>query len=244
MKHLIIGCGVVGDATGHMLESIGEDVYYSDIDINKLQGKKTLLEVRPFPDIGIYWICTAEWNTEEVCSELDSTYKIVVIRSTVPPRFTDEMQKKYDIQHIAHCPEFLRANFARQDTMNPDRIVIGTRDMETLKILWKIFRKLTANGILTTTPTESSLIKLMSNAYLSTQISFWNEIDKICKEYSVCTKTVVEGCKGDHRIGYYGTDPTKGKFGGFCLPKDLITLIKVSKKHKLLKAVKKVNDEL
>lgn len=241
MRHLVIGAGVTGDATGHMLESIGEDVYYYDVDDSKLLGKKKMNYTIGYD---IYWICTAEWNTEEVIETLANTYKMVVIRSTVPPGFTNRMRTTYNLHHIAHCPEFLREAFAREDAMNPDRVIIGTYDIPLLRVLWKLFTKLTPNTKQCVTPVESELIKLMSNAYLSTQISFWNEMDKICEEYSVNTARVIEGCKGDHRVGYYGTDPTRGKFGGFCLPKDLIALIKVSRNHKLLKAVKKVNDDL
>ena len=240
MRHLVIGAGVTGDATGHMLESIGENVYYYDVDKSKLEGRKTMEEAILYD---IYWICTAEWNTESVLKKLSGTNKLVVIRSTVPPGFTDRVRKKYNFWHIAHCPEFLREISAREDALKPDRVVIGTNDALIANILCEIFRRITTT-LFVTTSTESELIKLMSNAYLSTQISFWNEMNEICKQYKVRTNAVIWSCKADHRVGCYGTDPTRGKFGGFCLPKDLVALIKASHNHRLLKAVKRVNDEL
>lgn len=240
MKHLVIGVGTVGDATGYMLEQFGEDVAYHDIDLRKTQNKK-LLNYQTWYDV--YWICTSEWDVEKVLGFLEGTDRIVIIRSTVSPTFIDTMQEKYHIKHIAHIPEFLREKYAREDVMNPERVIVGTYSYQVIATLSSLLQRFVVL-IEVVNPTESSLIKLISNAYLATQISFWNEMKRICKQYKVVrSKMVVKGCVLDSRISKYGTDLSKGPFAGFCLPKDLQTLISIARKNKLLTAVQEVNNE-
>ena len=246
MNHLIIGTGVVGDATGFILEELGERVWYYDIDEKKVEYRKqaTIYDT----DFDVYWVCTAEWNVEDVIKELTGTMKIVVVRSTTPPGIVDSLGKEYAIQHIAHVPEFLRERYARQDALHPDRVVIGTEDALSFSILNDLFGKLKPIGqipILLVSPRESEMIKLVSNAYLSTQISFWNEICWICRGIGIEPGVVTMGVGLDSRVSSYGRGRF-GKFGGFCLPKDLKTLINIAKMKKcrtiLLDSVKKVND--
>ena len=167
MNHLIIGTGVVGDATGFILEELGERVWYYDIDEKKVEYRKqaTIYDT----DFDVYWVCTAEWNVEDVIKELTGTMKIVVVRSTTPPGTVDSLGKEYAIQHMAHVPEFLRERYARQDALHPDRVVIGTEDALSFSILNDLFGKLKPIGqipILLVSPRESEMIKLVSNGYL------------------------------------------------------------------------------
>lgn len=240
MKHLIIGVGTVGDATGYVLEQFGEDVSYRDIDLKKTKGRK-LSDYQARYDV--YWVCTAEWDVEKVLEFLKYIDRIVVVRSTVSPTFIDEMQEKYHLKYIAHIPEFLREKYARKDAENPERIIVGTYSYDVAGKLAPLLQCFNV-PIEFVNPTESALIKLMSNAYLAAQISYWNEMKRICKQYKVVRpETVVRGCIRDSRISKYGTNLRKGPFAGACLPKDLNTLISVARNCKLLTAVREVNDD-
>ena len=238
MKHLIVGVGIVGDATGYMLKYLKQDVVYYDIDDNKLKGRKVCYIES---EIDVIWICTAEWDIDSAIKPYAGTDKIVVIRSTTKPGETVAYGKKYHIKNIAHIPEFLRANSARLDAITPDRVVIGAS-------VPSIYEKLCFLNELGYTyytyPNVSEMIKLVANAYLSTQISFWNEIRLICEAHLLEPQQVIEAVKKDKRISEYGTH-NLGAFGGFCLPKDLKQLIFAAKQSGcgtwILQAVEMVN---
>jgi len=238
MKHLVIGCGMVGNATRYVLEKIGEDVFCTDKNREVLAGKRVGSIV---DDYDIYWICTNEWDTEKVVAELENTDKIVVIRSTSPPGFTNHMEIAYDIKHIAHVPEFLREKHWRYDVMHPDRVIIGSYDAKTVFALKKLFKKVTTY-VYVSSPEDSEMTKLVSNAYLSAQISFWNEIKNICRANNINPNVVANLVSKDKRVSSYGHSKF-GKYGGHCLPKDIASLILYAKfKCPLLKAVQEVND--
>ena len=255
MKHLIIGAGIVGKATGILLQSHNEDVYFNDVkeevllDIQK-NGYQILRRVKEIDSFDIVWICTAEWNTPSVLKNLpyQATETIVVIRSTMPPGETKKLSKETGRLLIAHVPEFLKEATYIEDAFHPDRIVIGSNQLKVLQILNGLFSRIHPNvPILTVTPTTSELIKLASNAWLATQISYWNEIHKISKQYNVDPQEVANGCTLDHRISTYGTKMIGQPFSGFCLPKDLITLQNSFKDKKMtsefLKHVAKANEK-
>lgn len=240
MKHLIIGTGVIGDATGYMLEHLGENVFYYDIEPSKLIGRKTLSDVTK---IDIIWITTAEWDIDKAIAPFAGTDKIVIIRSTTQPGQTMGFGQKYHITNIAHYPEFLREKSARIDAITPDRVVVGVGNL-SLQPKLRFLEKL--GEVYWVHPNESEMIKLVANAHLSTLISFWNEIRLICNGELLNPERIIEIVKKDKRISKYGTHKL-GAFKGFCLPKDLDQLILVARKRGsttswLLKAVKEVNE--
>ncbi len=241
MKHLIIGSGTVGFATGRWLEANDENVYYNDIDNNLLNKLKNnghkVADIKVSVDV--YWICTAEWDVETVVKGLARTDKLVVIRSTILPGILNKLRNKYNIHTIAHSPEFLREHNAIGDIFNPDRVVIGSKSKEAIDILKMIY-----TNPLVVSPDISSLIKLVSNSWLATQISFWNEIYTVCKENKVNPQMVSDGVTLDKRISNYGSNMLNDPFDGFCLPKDLDAIISISKNTVLLDAVKKINERL
>jgi len=258
LKHLIIGAGVIGKATGLWLKANNEEVAFHDKN-NKLllklekEGLTTTLVIEQ--DIDIYWICTAEWNVEEVVykicqvtkQEYSDRQKIIVIRSTTPPGTVKDLCKRFKLRHVAHNPEFLRAKMATEDIFNPDRILIGTDSDSVAQVLKKLY---SANHvpIVITDPTTSELIKYSANCWLATQISYWNEIKKICNKFNVNPQMVANASCLDKRISKYGTAMIGEPFSGFCLPKDLDALIKSFEGKDidpvLLKAVRKVNEQI
>lgn len=251
MKHMIIGAGIVGTATGVWLKANSEDVIFCDIKpevLKKLKNKgfKVTKEIKK-TKIDIYWICTAEWDTERILKQLSGIVndQIIVIRSTMPPGLTKKLARKYKYKHAAHIPEFLKQKTAIQDIFDKDRVIIGTDSVIAKSELTKVFHSVTIPVIFTDT-TTSELIKYASNCWLASQISYWNEIKKICDEFKVNPQMVANGSTLDRRISKYGTAMLGEPYAGFCFPKDMDALIKAFEQKKLkpifLKAVKKVNN--
>jgi len=250
MKHLIIGSGTVGFATGRWLEANNEEVYYNDIDAKLLKklknhGHNVVGNIRNV-SVDVYWVCTAEWDVEQVMAILSQIKinHIVAVRSTVAPGVFKKLSDKYGPnQTIAHVPEFLKASVPLDDIFNPDRVIIGADDSSTIHIFQGLFHNLNVPMVVTTLET-SSLIKLVSNAWLSTQISFWNEIKKLCDKYNVNPEEVANAVTLDHRISRYGSNMIGEPFGGFCLPKDLSAIIKLFGRRNFFDSVMKVNENV
>jgi UDPglucose 6-dehydrogenase len=175
--------------------------------------------------------------------------KIVVIKSTVPVGTADkvnlEMKKKFgNGVSVGVNPEFLREGHALSDFLHPQRIVIGSEDENTTYALLELYSPIDAPKLVVDFRT-AEMIKYVSNAFLSTKISFVNEVANICGYFDVDINEVVNAVGLDKRIGRDFFEAGIG-FGGSCLPKDLLTFIKIAEKAgykpKLLKAVKEVND--
>ena len=131
------------------------------------------------------------------------------------------------------------------DAITPDRVVIGVGNLSIQPKL-RFLEGLNKNGVFWVHPNESEMIKLVANAYLSTQISFWNEIRLICIGHLLNPERIIEVVKKDKRISDYGTHKL-GAFEGFCLPKDLDQLIQAAQMSGapaswILKAVKRINE--
>ncbi|WP_098741474.1 UDP-glucose/GDP-mannose dehydrogenase family protein [Paenibacillus sp. EZ-K15] len=175
-------------------------------------------------------------------------YKIIVTKSTVPVG-TNEKIKEIIAQHtpesfdIASVPEFLREGTAVQDTMNPDRIIIGTDSKRAKEQLVELHKPLTENMIVTDVR-SAEMIKYASNAFLATKISFINEIANICERVGADVTKVAYGMGYDKRIGSSFLKAGIG-YGGSCFPKDTQALIQIAGQmdydFKLLKSVVEVN---
>lgn len=251
MKHIIIGSGVIGKATGTLLEAHKQDVSYNDIELEVMdklgsEGKKVEMHINR--DYDLYWICTAEWHVPDVLKRIKNKDAKIVIRSTIKPYDITIYKNKYHFEHIAHIPEFLREKTALSDIFNKDRIVIGTTDFVMQMILTKVLMDCDAPKIFCT-PQESSLIKLTANAWLAMQISFWNEIKKLSDTYDdVNPQLVANAVALDHRISKYGSNMIGRPFGGFCFPKDSKSLANVFKdknmKARMIDALIEVNEEM
>ena len=246
MKHIIVGSGVVGQATGKWLLANKEEVLFNDINekiveqLNKEGYNATshIEKVDP-KEYSIIWICTAEWNTEKALSKVAKFQDeklgnliIYVIRSTTLPGTTKELKEKYKIRFIAHNPEFLRASTAIEDMFNPDRIIIGTDCHFVYSTLYSIY-KTTHAPIVNVDFTSSEVIKLASNCWLATQISYWNEIKKICEKFNLNPQAVANACTLDKRISKYGSKMVGTPYSGFCLPKDMETFSNLFKEKDL-----------
>jgi UDPglucose 6-dehydrogenase len=150
---------------------------------------------------------------------------LCVIKSTVPSGTTVALSNKYGI-HISHNPEFLREESAFYDVTHPSAVVVGQCCAEHGDILKKLYSPMGCPVVISR-PTVTETVKLTLNAYLSTLISFWNEVNLAAKAIGVDTKELADTVKLNPRVSAYGTDFFGTPFGGKCLPKDLDQYINV-----------------
>ncbi|MBB6671726.1 UDP-glucose dehydrogenase family protein [Cohnella nanjingensis] len=180
--------------------------------------------------------------------EAMNDYKIVIVKSTVPVGTNEKIRailsraSAYPFD-VVSVPEFLREGSAVQDTLQPDRIVIGADSHEAASIVTELHRPLT-DQIFVTDIRSAEMIKYASNAFLATKISFINEIANICEKVGADVTQVAAGMGRDRRIGPSFLSAGIG-YGGSCFPKDTQALIQIAGNvdydFKLLKSVVDVN---
>lgn len=177
------------------------------------------------------------FNTSIVEETIQHAFKVnpkvtVVIKSTIPVGFTEQLSARYPEGAILFSPEFLREGHALEDNLYPSRIIVAyPKGKEQLLEKAKKFAHMLEQAatkenveIRLMHGTEAEAVKLFANTYLALRISYFNELDTYAAARGLDSKQVIEGVCLDPRIGMHYNNPSFG-YGGYCLPKDTKQLL-------------------
>lgn len=241
-----------------------KEVVVKNLKAGRLQF--TLDYSQAIPDSKLVFICVGTPPGEGGAADLSNVfavakqigehlkdYTVIACKSTVPVGTNKKIQdlllgdlkikrEKFD---IASCPEFLREGTALSDTLNPDRIIIGTETKKAQDCLLALHKPIDGERVLTNIET-AEMIKYASNSFLATKISFANALSFLCEKVGADIEKVMDGVGMDSRIGRKFLYPGVG-YGGSCFPKDVKALIKTAENYgeelKILKEVERINQE-
>jgi len=238
MKIGIIGQGFVGNAVYQKFKE------YYNISTYDLDDKKCNSSNRDVYKCNIIFLCLpTPMNRDGSCHigivekelmklNILTQEKIVVIKSTIPPKTTKKWNKQFKNLSIVFNPEFLTEANAVKDYENQTRIILGGPRKSTTK-LKPIFKKAFPKAdIIKTDSTYAEMVKYVTNSFLATKVSFANEMYEICEGVDVDYDKVIEYATYDDRLGksHWSVPGPDGDFGygGHCFPKDVRALISVA----------------
>ena len=194
-------------------------------------------------------------NAAQTIAQHINSYKVIATKSTVPVgtgKYLESLIRNSQARAVPFSvvsnPEFLREGAAISDFMRPDRVVIGSNDVEATEIMRDLYRPLflIETPIVITSVEGAELIKYAANAFLATKISFINEIANLSEKVGCDVHEVARAIGMDRRIGTKFLHPGPG-FGGSCFPKDIRALAAIGRNYsspmRIVNAVIEVNEQ-
>ena len=237
----IVGQGFVGTAIREGFKNYYHNLFFYDKDMSK-SNTESLEDLCHKTDI--IFVCLPTPMTEEgecytgivedVIYEIDQIAesldrKTIIIKSTIPPGTTELINSKVNNVDVIFNPEFLTEANAVEDFKNQDRIILGGHSKDFEKVQNLFSQVFTDVPIIATNSTTAEIVKYTTNTFLSTKVSFANEIKLVCDSVGINYDEMIKIATIDKRLGSShwavpGPDGKKG-FGGSCFPKDLQALI-------------------
>ncbi len=181
---------------------------------------------------------------------LKNKFTVVSCKSTVPVGTNHKLEviiSKHKPKHVdfavASCPEFLREGSGISDTINSDRVVIGSDNKRAIEKLIILHKPINGKRVITNLA-SAEIIKYASNVFLANKISFANLVSFYCEKTGADVNGVLNGVGLDSRIGKQFLNPGLG-YGGSCLPKDVKAFLDIGKRSsvdaELLSSIEKIN---
>ena len=238
----IIGQGFVGSAVREGMKNHFEILAY-DKDPNKFSNVESIFHIVEGSDLTFLCVPTPMRKNgscdlsivRAALDEIDAVAKalcvegfIVVIKSTIPPGTTEQLNHDYPNLDIVFNPEFLTEANAVDDYKNQNRIIVGGDRPGSTKVKAVFAKAFPKVPIIKTSATIAEMIKYVTNTFLATKVSFANEMYQICQALNIDYDKVIEYARYDDRLGSShwavpGPDGDFG-FGGHCFPKDIAAL--------------------